>query len=175
MILAAGPLDVNSTAVLLLQPLFLLLSPMGGSAAAHPNQLSFPLLSICDSTVAYYPSLGRSSLGPRRRPPAFGALGMVWSTWSTTESHRKMTVRERLTVGMHHAPWMHACNGMWRAQCGQGTTSIGSVLYMERLTVGSTAAARKCLLITRKIMIPPPNSRDPPDGPPYFTKKMFPH
>ena len=29
------------------------------------------------------------------------------------------------------------------------------------------AAARKCLLITREIIIPPPDSRDPPDGPPY--------
>ena len=36
------------------------------------------------------------------------------------------------------------------------------------------AAARKCLLITRKIIIPPPDSRDPPDGPPYFVKKTFP-
>ena len=40
-----------------------------------------------------------------------------------------------------------------RGQRGQGTTSIGRGLYMERLTAGSTAAARKCLLITRKIMI----------------------
>ena len=56
-------------------------------------------------------------------------------------------------------------------QCGQRTTSIGRVLYVERLTAGSTAAARKCLLITRKIMIPPPDSRDPSDRPPYFMKK----
>src|SRR4051812_3429891 len=35
-------------------------------------------------------------------------------------------------------------------QCGQGTTSIGRGLYVERLTVGSMAAARKCLLITQK-------------------------
>ena len=33
------------------------------------------------------------------------------------------------------------------------------------------AAARKCLLITRKIIIPPPDSRDPPDGPPVFREK----
>ena len=45
---------------------------------------------------------------------------------------------------------------------------------MERLTAGSMAAARKCLLITRKIMIPPPNSWDPSDGPLYFAKKKFP-
>ena len=45
---------------------------------------------------------------------------------------------------------------------------------MERLTAGSTAATRKCLLITRKIMIPPPDSWEPPDVPLYFTKKTFP-
>ena len=37
MILTAGPLDVNPTAVLLLQPLFLLLSPVGGTAAVLPR------------------------------------------------------------------------------------------------------------------------------------------
>ena len=70
--------------------------------------------------------------------------------------------------------WTHAWNGMQHGQCGQGTTSIGRALYMQRLTAGSTAAAGKCLLITRKIFIPPPNSRDPPDGPPYFAKKTSP-
>ena len=45
---------------------------------------------------------------------------------------------------------------------------------MERLTAGSMATGRKCLLITRKIIIPPPDSGDPPDGPPYFAKKTFP-
>ena len=58
-------------------------------------------------------------------------------------------------------------------QRGQGTTSIGRVLYVERLTTRSTVAARKCLLITRKIIIPPPDSGDLPDGPPYFMKKMI--
>ena len=55
-----------------------------------------------------------------------------------------------------------------RGQRGQGTTSIGRGLYVERLTAGSTAAARKCLLITCKIIIPPPDSRDLPEGPLYF-------
>ena len=36
------------------------------------------------------------------------------------------------------------------------------------------AATRNCLLITRKIIIPPPDCRDPPDGPPYFAKKTCP-
>ena len=45
---------------------------------------------------------------------------------------------------------------------------------VERLTAGSTAAARKCLLITWKIIVPAPNSGDLPDGPPYLVKKPFP-
>ena len=60
-----------------------------------------------------------------------------------------------------------------RGQRGQRMASIGRGLYMERLTAGSTAAARKCLLITCKIIIPPPDNGDPPNGPPYFTKKTF--
>ena len=47
-------------------------------------------------------------------------------------------------------------------QRGQRPTSIGRVLYVERLTAGSTTATRKCLLIMWKIIIPPPDSRDPP-------------
>ena len=68
-------------------------------------------------------------------------------------------------------PWFarHArCAALLRCQRCQGTTSIRRGLYVERLTTRSTAAARKCILIMRKIMIPPPDSRDPPDGPPYF-------
>ena len=38
--------------------------------------------------------------------------------------------------------------------------------HRKRLIVG--AHTGKCLLITRKIMIPPPDSWDPPEGPLYF-------
>ena len=137
-----------------------------------PEPVSFSLLSIYDSTAPSAPSPGRSSLGPRRRPLAFGALGTVWSTWSTTESHRNMTVRGRLTVGTHHAHGrMHATE---RGKVNVVKERLPSEVYCTwRVSAGSTAAASKCLLITRKIMIPPTNSRDPLDGPPYFAKKMF--
>ena len=39
---------------------------------------------------------------------------------------------------------------------------------------GSPATPSKCLLITRKMMIPPTDSRDTLDGPPYFPKKCLP-
>ena len=44
--------------------------------------------------------------------------------------------------------------------------------HRKRLIVG--AHTGKCLLITRKIMIPPPDSWDPPEGSLYFAKKTFP-
>ena len=55
----------------------------------------------------------------------------------------------------------------WCSRRGRG-------LYVERLTAGSTAATRKFLLITGKIIIPPPDSRDPLEGPLYFVKKSAP-
>ena len=95
-------------------------------------------LSVQASTVASSPAPRRPLPRPHRhldhRP---GALGTAWSTWSTTDFHRKSTVR------------------------GEADSWV-------------QAAARKCLLITRKIIIPPPDSRDPPDRPPYFAKKRFP-
>ena len=39
--------------------------------------------------------------------------------------------------------------------------------------LGPWPHARKCLLITRKIMIPPPDIGDPPKGPLYFAKKCY--
>ena len=98
------------------------------------------------------------------------ALGTVWSTWSTIESHRKMTIRERLIVATHHAHGrMHA------TECGEVNVvkeRLPSEVYCTwRVSAGSTAAASKCLLIMRKIMIPPTDRRDPLDGPPYFVKK----
>ena len=44
--------------------------------------------------------------------------------------------------------------------------------HRKRLTVG--AHTGKCLLITRKIMIPPLDSWDPPEGSLYFAKKRPP-
>ena len=44
--------------------------------------------------------------------------------------------------------------------------------HRKRLTL--VAHTRKCLPITCKIMIPPPDSWDPPEEPLYFAKKMSP-
>ena len=75
---------------------------------------------------------------------------------------------------LHIVPFLCLVLSVRHGQRGQGTTSVGRVLYVERLIAGSMAAARKCLLIMCKIIIPPPDNRHTPDGPPYFTKRMFP-
>ena len=51
----------------------------------HPNQSSFPLLSVCDSTSTSSPSLGHSSLGPHRRPPPRCARCSVVSKGESSE------------------------------------------------------------------------------------------
>ncbi len=113
------------------------------------------------------------------------ALSAARSTWSTNNSHR-----ERLTVGAHTL-WLlwrrrsfspqrgHPLRWLRRLRvvlflglslvhrvCALGaarSTWSTNNSHRKRLTVG--AHTGKCLLITRKIMIPPPDSWDPPEGP----------
>ena len=51
---------------------------------------------------------------------------------------------------------------------------MGRRLYVERLTAGSTAATRKCLLIMCKIIIPPPDSGTHRTGHHISRKKRLP-
>ena len=106
------------------------------SVTLQPNQWTLVLLSAWEPTAASSPAQRRPFLG-LAVVHRLGALGAGWSMWSTTDFHRKSTVR------------------------GEADSWV-------------QAAARKCLLITCKIIIPPPDSRDPPDGPPYFVKNTFP-
>ena len=137
-----------------------------------PEPVKFPTPLHLGLHCRVFPISGSFQSGALPSSTGLGALGTVWSTWSTTESHRKMTVRERLTVGTHHAHGrMHATE---RGEVNVVKERLPLEEYCTwRVSAGSTAAASKCLLITRKIMIPPTDSRDPLDGPPYFAKKMF--
>ena len=138
-----------------------------------PEPVKFPTPLHLRLHCPVFPISGSFQSGASPSSIGLGALGMVWSTWSTTESHRKMTVRERLTVGTHHTHGrMHATE---RGEVNVVKERLPSeVYYTWRVSGGSTAAASKCLLITCKIMIPPPANRDLPDGPSYFMKKTFP-
>ena len=114
MILAAGLLDVNPIAMLLLQPLFLLLSQVG------------------DTTDVL----------PRTR------------TSEVSHSSPSMTPLPRLPHLRVVPVWVRSAWCGQRGQHGQ-RHSIGRVLYVERLTAGSTAAASKCLLVMRKKLFLP--------------------
>ena len=87
MILAVGPLDVSPTAVLLLQPLFLLLSPMGGTAAvllrtrtsevshSSPSATPLPRLPISESFPSGASPSSTASLRSVRRGQQTRVIG----------------------------------------------------------------------------------------------------
>ena len=79
MILAAGLLDVNPTAVLLLQPLFLLLSPVGGIAAVLPCTRTSEVSHSSPSMTAL-PRL------PHLRVVPVWGLAVVHRPWCTRHS-----------------------------------------------------------------------------------------
>ena len=103
MILVAGPLDVNPTAVLLLQPLFLLLSPVGGTAALLPrtrtSQVSYSSpRGLPLPRLPWLPVVPFLGLAVVHHP---GALGAAWSTWSRNDFHRTWTVRGEADSWVH--------------------------------------------------------------------------
>ena len=100
MILAVGPLDVNPTAVLLLQPLFLLLSLVGGTATMLPRTQTSQVFHSSPSAtpLSRLPHLLVILVWGLAVAHRLAALGAVCST---NGSHQKRTIRESLTVGTH--------------------------------------------------------------------------
>ena len=86
-----------------------------------------------------------------------GALGAVWSMWSTTDFHQKSNVRGEADSWVHgsrkEVPPYYAENN-----------------YSSTRQQGPTGRATSIL---RKKSFPR-DCWDPPDGPPYFAKKTFP-
>ena len=81
---------------------------------------------------------------------------------------------------LHAVPFLglavvHRCGALGAAWSTWSRNDLHRTwLYVERLTAGSTAVARKCLLITCKIIIPPPDSRTHRTGHRISQKKRFP-
>ena len=163
------PYDVHPTVVVLLQPLVFLLQPPKVAPVMPPAPASRGRLGCRGGlTVPYY-----SHRWPGRQPHTAAEL-VNPRTPLCVGSHCRVFPGS-MSSPSYASPLSTALVLSARSgRCGQRTTSIERVLYVERLTAGSMAAARKCNHITRKIMIPPPDSGDPPDGPPYFTKKCLP-
>ena len=169
-------MDVNPTAVVFLQSLIFLLQP---PKQHRRDRLLSPPVAGCAAAQAS---------APHTTPTTGQGIPLLTHTpcysAATATSHRSRTGERSYSSPRGHplsrlprlrvVPFQCLAVVHRRGQCGQRPTSIGRVLYVERLIARSTAAARKCLLITWKIIIPPPDSGDPPDGPPYFAKKIFP-
>ena len=114
----------------------------------HPSTQPHPLL-FC----------GDGNLTPQRTSEP---------SYSSTRGHPLSRLPQLRVVPFLGLAVVHRRGALRAAWSTWSTTSIGRVLYVERLTAGSTSTARKCLLITCKISIPPPDSGDPLDGPLYF-------
>ena len=160
------------------------------SCSSHPKQrrscrLLLPPVAVYDVAEASPPPTtpaAGQAIPPLTHTPCYSAV-MAAShrsrtsepSYSSTRGHpvpRLPRLRVVPFLGLAVVHRRGALGAAWSTW--SRNDSIGRGLYVERLTAGSTAAARKCLLITRKIIIPPPDSRDPPDGPLYFAKKRFP-
>ena len=163
--------DVHPTAVVLLQPLVFLLQPPKPAPVVPPAPASRGRLCCRGGLTSPYhshrwpgPAATASSHRSRTSEPSY----------FSPRGHPLPRLPRLRVVPFLGLAVVQTTALVLSARRGQRPTSIKRVLYMEKLTAGSMAAARKCNLITRKIMIHPPNSRDPLDGPPYFTKKTFP-
>ena len=100
MILAAGPLDVNPTAVLRLQPLFLLLSPVGGTAAVLPHTRTSQV-SHCSPSATPLPRFPISESSPSEASPSYIALLRSVRRGQQTRFIGRGLYMESLTAGTH--------------------------------------------------------------------------
>ena len=158
MILAAGPLDVNPIAMILLQPLFLLMSTLGGTAGV--------LVRTRTSQVSHSsPSATPLSRLPHLRVvPVWGLavvhrLGALGAAWSTYESHRKSLYVESLMAGTHEVHGRTQGKFLLITHC-----TCEWLLYFAKKNVppadrsdppAISSHARKCLLITHQKMNTP--------------------
>ena len=156
-------------ALVLLQPLVFLLQPPKAAPVVPHSPASHGRL--CYAEASPPPTIPTAGQALQRRQPHTAAEPVNPRTPLRAGFHCRVFPGSVSSASSSSIALVLSAR---RGQRGQGTTSIGRVLYVERLTAGSIAATRKFLLITRKIIIPTPDSRDPPKGPPYFAKKHFP-
>ena len=114
----------------------------------HPSNHPHILLFFGNVSLTLQPTSQRS-FSPQRRHP-------LW--W----------LRRLRVVLFLGPPLVHRVCALGAARSTWSTNNS----HRKRLTIG--AHTGKCLLITRKIMISPPDSWDPSEGSLYFSKKKFP-
>ena len=143
------------------------LLPAAGYAAAQASPphrtpiagLAIPLLT---HTCYYSPATVDEPVNPRKV--------VLPSTWETTVEYSLPQCCSLPRTHRHPPPW---CSRRSLVNVVNNRHASEVDYTWRGRQLGPRLHARKCLLITRKIMIPPPNIRDPPKGPLYFMKKML--
>ena len=93
------------------------------------------------------------------------------SAWETTAESSLPPCHSLPRPGRRLPPWCSR-RGLVNVVNDRHASEVDCTWRGRQL--GPWPHAKKCLLITRKIMIPPPDIRDPPKGPLYFAKKTLP-
>ena len=146
------------------------LLPAAGCAPAQASPphrtpiagLAIPLLT---HTCCYSPAMADEPVNPRTV-----VLPSAWETKTTSES--SLPPRRSLPRPRRRPPPWCSRRGLVNVVNDRHASEVDCTWRGRQL--GPRPHARKCLLITRKIMVPPPDCWDPPDGPPYFAKKRSP-
>ena len=170
-------MDVNPTAVLLLQYMIFLLQPLKPApvglpapasrgrlccrtgCTAPPYFIAGHAIHLLTHTSCYFPATAAGPVNPR-----------------TPHRGQPLPSLPRLRV----VPFLglaviHRHGALGAAWLTWSRNDFHRTWTVRREADSWVHGCSKCLLITRKIIIPPPDSRDPPDGPPVFREKnVFP-
>ena len=165
--------------------------PSNGRSASSTSGLLAPAAQTSAGRACAPVSRGRlrcrGGLTAPTTPTARQAIPLLTHTpcysAATTASHRSRTSEPSYSsprgLPLPRLPWLRVVPFLGLAVVhrpgalgvARSTWSTNNS-HRKRLTVG--VHTRKCILIMCKIMIPPPDSWDPQEGPLYFVKKMFP-
>ena len=145
----------------------LLPPPMVSCAAAqaappHRTPIAGLVIPLLTHTCCYSPATAGEPVNPR--------TVVLPSAWETT-SESSLPPCRSLPRPRHRPPPWCSQRGLVNVVNDRHASEVDCTWRGRQL--GPRPHARKCLLITRKIMIPPPDIRDPPKGPLYFAKKNY--
>ena len=143
------------------------LLPVAGCAAAQaslPHRTPFAGLAIplLTHTCCYSPATADEPVNPR--------TVVLPTAWETTAESSLPPCRSLPRPRRRPPPWCSR-RGLVNVVNDRHASEVDCKWRGRQL--GPWPHARKCLLIRCKIMIPPPDSWDPPEGPLYFTKETL--
>ena len=145
----------------------LLPPPMAGYAAAqasppHRSPIAGLAIPLLTHTCCYSPTMAEEPANPH---PV-----VLPSAWEITAESSLPPCRSLPRPRRRPPPWC-SWRGLVNVVNDRHASEVDCTWRGRQL--GPWPHARKCLLITRNIMIPPPDIRDKPKGPLYFTKKCY--